>query len=874
MQIGSASESITVEEGAPLIQAETATVEQIIDRNIIAELPTLTRNPYDFVGLSAGTVPSLNHGQDASHPGVGVNYAINGQRPESANFLLDGSDNVNPDTSTPAQTVPNDAIREYRVMTNGFSAEYGRNAGFVANLVTKGGTNEVHGSAYDYWRNSLLAGNSFENNSRGFPRAVFNRHQPGATLGGPIVRDRAFFFGSFESTVVRSSDSRTFFVPSPELLSNSAPATQAIFRKYPVSGKPTGAPPVMRSIKPFGGAVALTIPAFNEVALAGPVGAGAGSPQDLFLGTLRLDYALTTRNSLTASWTYHNRDDFSTLRQPYGADLVTDDHIAKQTGNITLTRVWSPRLVTESRAALKRLAAYHDEAGPYGYLSALRINGEVAALPTGTSKQGNWLDSIQLYQNANWVTRTHSLKFGGSVFPQRENADVVGTGISVTFSNVQGFVNGIAGSVLAQLDFFANHVAAGDVVRGPLTPPNLRHHVRFTDQGWYLQDTWKATRRLTLTPGIRWDYFGVGHSPGQENALNVNFYPGPGATFFDRFASGGVYPITEAPGNYRGHNLMPDRNNWAPRMGIAYDLTGDGKTVLRAGGGIFYDEWFGGRVAGFNGFVTFTNVNLTPEMVSNPYNVTGSASTRPQFGTLDPDRRTPYSATWNASLQREVRGVVVLSVAYVGSSGVSLYEESRYNAPNSGRYIGRPDQALQPKFDWIAIVQNLGHSSFQGLQGKVESRPLRNSGLQFGGNYSWGHSIDNVSSYSGETIGFAQGFLTDALRPRLDRGDSSFDQRHRFVAYFIWKIPSLRAGPTALRHLADGWQTSGILAFQTGQPFLVEDLGITGRAPVSTRPRVTGILPQVVAPEQRLADPVTPNRFLYLPTNRTRNGTA
>src|ERR1051326_3578186 len=245
MQIGSASESITVEEGAPLIQAETATVEQIIDRNIIAELPTLTRNPYDFVGLSAGTVPSLNHGQDASHPGVGVNYAINGQRPESANFLLDGSDNVNPDTSTPAQTVPNDAIREYRVMTNGFSAEYGRNAGFVANLVTKGGTNEVHDSAHDYWRNSLLARNSFENNSRGFPRAVFNRHQPGATLGGPIVRDRAFFFGSFESTVVRSSDSRTFFVPSPELLSNSAPATQAIFRKYPVSGKPTGAPPVM-----------------------------------------------------------------------------------------------------------------------------------------------------------------------------------------------------------------------------------------------------------------------------------------------------------------------------------------------------------------------------------------------------------------------------------------------------------------------------------------------------------------------------------------------------------------------------------------------------------------------------------------------------
>jgi hypothetical protein len=277
MQIGSVAESITVEEGVPLLQAETATLGQTIDRNVMAELPTLTRNPYDFVALSAGAVPALNATAIGAGTVRGVGIAINGQRAESANFLLDGSDNTDPTTSTPGQRVPHEAVREYRVLTNGFTAEYGRNAGFVANLVTKSGTNEFHGSLYDYMRNSHLAANSFENNARGNPRAVFNRHQAGGSLGGPIVSDKAFFFGSFESIPVRSSDASTFRVPTPQLVAISSPATQAIFRKYPLPRDLSPTDVVTRTVRPFGGGSPVTLPAFAAVSRIGPVDAGAGS---------------------------------------------------------------------------------------------------------------------------------------------------------------------------------------------------------------------------------------------------------------------------------------------------------------------------------------------------------------------------------------------------------------------------------------------------------------------------------------------------------------------------------------------------------------------------------------------------------------------
>ena len=183
---------------------------------------------------------------------LGAGFAVNGARTQSANYLLDGTENNDTFMSAPAQDVPLDSIEEFKVQTNHYSAEYGRNSGFTANIITKAGTSEFHGSLYDFIRNSALAANTYENNAHGFPRPVFNRHQFGGTLGGPIRRRKLFFFASVEPIRVRSSATNSFYVPTPQLLAISAPGTQAIFQRFPLPSDLSPTNVKTRTICPFG----------------------------------------------------------------------------------------------------------------------------------------------------------------------------------------------------------------------------------------------------------------------------------------------------------------------------------------------------------------------------------------------------------------------------------------------------------------------------------------------------------------------------------------------------------------------------------------------------------------------------------------------
>ena len=869
MQIGSIAESITVEEGAPLVQAESGMLGQVIDRKFMSELPTLDRNPYDFVALSAGAVESL------SVPDRGVGVSINGQRVESASFLLDGAQNsFSGNGYIPTIAVPNDAVREYRVMTNGFSAEYGRSAGFIANLVTKSGTNEYHGSLYDYLRNSALSANSFEDNSRGLPRPAFNRHQAGGTIGGPILRDKAFFFVSLESMIVRSSDNRVFLTPTPELLAISAPPIQAIFKRYPVVGTP--APGIVtRSVIPFNSTVAVSIPAFANVYKAGPVNAGAGNPQDTYRSTGRVDYALGTRNALTARYAFEKVDQFALLRQPYTSELDAPVANLNQNAGVSLTHIWSSKLVTESRLSFVRPTNTSPETGNDGWFRVFTITGETAVLPKGHEFVAGWDTSYQAQQSVNWISGRHSVKAGYDLLRHVAiwDADSAGGGgIQTRFNNVQNFVNGVA-TLQVALDYVGNNAAPGRNLNAPLNPANERYHKGLNAHAWYLQDTWKPGRRITLTPGLRWEYFGPASSP--DHARTDSLYLGAGANYWERFANAKLLPITEAPGSYRGVNHLRRLHNFAPRLGLAVDLTGDGKTVLRAGGGIFFEEANAPYIGTYQGLATFTNVILISSMLDHPYGFTarGTTSGTPTV-MVDPDLRTPYAGTWNATVEREVAGAIVLSASYVGSTGSSLLDFSSLNRVGSAAPLGRPNARLLPQYGVLLLWQNLGHSSFHGMQIKAEGRELRGAGLRFGANYSWGHSIDNGSSENAETAGFGGqnfGFMLDPYRPRLDRGDSSFDQRQRLSTYFVWQPPALRAGPKPVRAVVNGWQTAGIVSVQTGQPFNVWDGGVPNRENATPRPRVTGVLPQTLGASRMIPDPSQPNRFLYLPANLIRN---
>ncbi|HXB71225.1 MAG TPA: TonB-dependent receptor [Candidatus Acidoferrales bacterium] len=864
MQAGSIIESITVPAGAPLIHIEDAMLGDIIGQRAIAELPSLTRNPYDFVVLGAG----------ATSTGVdrGIGFAVNGQRAESGSFLLDGSDNNDAFASGPGQAIPLDAVREYRVQTSNFTAEYGRNAGFIANVVTRGGGNDIHGDAYQYIRNSGFAANTFQNNALGLPRPVFNRNQFGAQLAGPMLRNRLFFFAAAESILVRSSNAVPFYVPTPQLLSVSSPGTQALFRRYPLPAGLSNSDLLLRQVCPYGalcnpgtspnpGAAAgeVVVPSFAKVSRRGPIDAGAGTPQNTYLMMGRVDYILDSSTTLTGRYAFQDQDRLAVVSQPYSPLLDRSTLARNQNSAITLAHTIRPNFTAESRFVYSRISQWSPQSPPGG-MPEFAVDVESVSLPFGELQTGGAENTLQFFHTANLIKGRHDFKFGGQYVQLRDNRapgdDDETEANRGVFADVQGFVDGVLSSL---------QLSGG---------PSVRSHYRYNDFAFFLQDTWKIAPRLTFSPGLRYEYFGEQHSPGREQALDANFYYGPGANIFERIANGSALPTADAPGPYRNHFYLPDRNNFAPRLGLAYDITGEGRTVLRTGAGVFYDRLPGfGSVAPnppSGGLARLFDVPLTPAVLANPKSVLDGQPI-PAASTLifrkDQNLRTAYTVNWNLSLEHRISNDYVAAASYLGSSGNRLYASMNDNRQGSGEFVGRPDTRLFEGGSSFDSLSNLGHSGYQSLQIKVDQRSPTALGLQFGANYAYSHSIDNLSSLGGDDrVAGTSSYLLDPFNPALDKGSSDFDVRHRVAAYFIWQPPG--------RHnvLLRGWEFSGILSFQTGQPFSLIDDGVPGTDETDdTRPRVTGPLPALLSGSRMVADALTPNTFLILPLNQIRD---
>jgi hypothetical protein len=863
MQAGSMIESVTVPAGAPIIQIEDAMLGAIIGQRAIAELPSLTRNPYDFVVLGAGATPT----------GVerGIGFAVNGQRAESGSFLLDGSDNNDAFASGPGQAVPLDAVREYRIQTNNFTAEYGRNSGFIANVVTRAGGNDIHGGAYQYIRNSAFASNTFQNNALALPRPVFNRNQFGAQFGGPVRKDKVFFFAAAESILVRSANSVPFYVPTPQLLAVSSPGTQAVFRRYPLPAGLSNSDVLLRPVCPYGArcnqgaatsetATPAFAPAFAMVSRTGPIDAGAGTPQNTYLLTGRVDYILNSRTTLTGRYAFQDADMLAVVDQPYSPELDRSTLARNQNGALTLSHTVRPDFTAETRLVYSRISQWSPQSPPGG-LPEFAINVESVSLPFGELETGGSQNALQFFQNADRIWGRHDFKFGGQYVQLRDNrapADDDATEPNRgVFADAQGFVDGMLSSW--QLS----------------RSPSLRSHYRYNDLAFFLQDTWKIAPRLTLSPGLRYEYFGEQHSPGREQALDSNFYYGPGANIFEHISNGSVLPTADAPGKYRNHFYLPDRANFAPRLGLAFDIAGDGRTVLRTGAGLFYDRLpgFGGVAPNppGDGLARLFEVPLTPALLANPNSVLNGQPI-PAASTLifqkDQNLRTAYTVNWNASLEHRISNDYVVAASYLGGSGNRLYALMNDNRQGSGQFVGRPDTRLFEGGSSFETLTNLGHSSYQSLQIKVDQRTPTALGLQFGANYTWSHSIDNVSSLANDDrVAGTSSYLLDPFNPALDKGSSDYDVRHRLAAYFIWQ-------PPAQRHnvLLSGWEFSGILCFQTGQPFSLIDDGGPGTDELdNARPRVAGPLPARLSGSQMVADARTPNTFLVLPLNPIRD---
>ena len=886
MQLGSVITSITEEEGVPLIQAETAMQSSTVNQLAITELPSLTRNPYDFVTLGAGATPAS--------VSRGIGFALNGQRPESGSFLLDGSDNNEPYDSGPGQIVPLDAVQEYRLLTNNFTAEFGRNVGFIANVVTKSGTNDFHGVAYYFNRNSKLAANTFENNARGIARPVFNRHQLGGAFGGPVYRDKVFYFGAFEPILVRSFATLSYYVPTPQLLAVSSAGTNAIFQRFPLPSNLSSTDISTRTLCPFGRGCGskistgfVTIPSFASSSRTGPVDAGAGSPQNTYLWTTRLDYSINERSALNLRYAFQDANQFATVSQPYSPDLDQSSFIRNQNVTLNLTRLWYGTFYTESRLVYNRLLQESPPAPSAGFPSFAIIGDAISgtarslSLPSGRNAFGGAQNAYQGYQTANWIKGKHNLKFGWQYIHLRDNR--IPTEVSVTrnnqgeFRDLQSFVNGHLSSYQISLDP-KGHVP-GELMDPPFGPTTKRRHYHFNDLGGFFQDSWKISPRLTLSPGLRYEYFGEGHRPGHEKSLDASFYYGDGNNIFERMANGRLLRTIEAPGDYRNHYYLPRRRNFGPRMGLAYDLSGNGTSVIRLGSGVFYEHLPGFAFENLNpptyGITRLTDVFVTPALFDNPYSlfpnrtipVPPSAITH-----FDQNLKTAYAFEWNATVEHELAHSFLVAVTYVGSRGRHLYRLVNTNRIGGGQFAGRPGERLVSGASGFITINNLAESSYHGLQLKVDSLNIRNLGLQFGANYTWSHSIDDVSSLVGDDLASGgSGLPLDAFNPWLDKGSSDYDMRHRLTGHVIWQVPMGTSSTGYKKYLLGGWEISGILSFQTGQPFSLRDNRVPDRDVAdNTRPRVTGPLPQILSGDAIRPDARTPNAFLILPVNPVR----
>ncbi|MDP2997857.1 MAG: TonB-dependent receptor [Bryobacterales bacterium] len=846
LEVGAATTEISVSAAAPLLESETSSLGHVVEERTVNDLPLNGRNFIQLATLGAGTLPSTRTAERD-------NFISNGARAVQNSYLLDGVDNKNRimgfDKSSAQIVQPIiDAIQEFKVQTSTFSAEFGQAAGGVVNVTMKAGTNNLHGNLFEFLRNSRMDATPYFQPA-GDKKPGFIQNQFGATLGGPVIRNRTFFFGSWQSSREVNAAPQVGSVPT-------AAMRQGVFSKalrdpLTKANFPNNTIPLNR----WDPVAAKLAPLYPLPNLPGEVRNFFYNPKERVSGdafNLRMDHRLTSRGYLFGRFSQNSGENRlpTVLPEPANQQGYT-----KPTGRswmLSETHTLSPTTVNELRFGFiythiqqdvlsERL---FDQYGIKGALNEPKIKGlplfNINGLsglgtqapgnaPIQATGSGNFPSEksgkiLQLLDNLSWVRSRHTVKFG---------ADLSRIAMGVYATN----------SARPPIAFNGTYtgIGLGDFLLGYVQNTNTSQQqlntIRQDVYHGYAQDDWKATSRLTLNFGLRYEVT-TPFTEASDRQSNFVLDQGPCYLQIITVADRGKCGIPRAL-------VRTDLNNLAPRIGLAYQA-GD-KTVVRSGFGVFYgrDEDIGitRRLPNNPPFVTsatFTGDQTNPAyLLQNGIPISwmtvGGGFT--DVNTFPFDMRTPYVVQWNLNLQRELHGGLVAQAGYTGSEAHKLPAVVNVNQayPGTGNVNARrPYQG----FSNIQAYSPVVNSNYHALLGKLERRFSR--GLSMLASYTYGHSIDDGRSGNDQSDPNPQ----DARNLAAQRGSSNFDVRHRFVLSGVYQL-TFGKSPGAVNALLRDWQISGIYSRQTGQPFTVTlnvDPTATGTAARPNRLR-DGALP-------------------------------